>query len=218
MAGPAPGPDNGYPHRGMSPFSPPRRPVSRPPFLMGPVYVRGKGTFLEKGLPSHSHSPIPPKTFMQVCDGPSWRTGRSSSAGLPAIWLKGETHPPGFLRWRKTSGPSLFHHLCPASPAADPAGSPATDALFKRRTILYKIRLLSCLFLILLVFKILFHFPAAQRRGPVIPTKTKVLRGDGGPGEGGRFFQKRPPSPGLASPEARYHAHVRSSPDRGVRP
>ena len=190
MAGPAPGPDNGYPHRGMSPFSPPRRPVSRPPFLMGPVYVRGKGTFLEKGLPSPSHSPIPPKTFMQVCDGPSWRTGRSSSAGLPAIWLKGETHPPGFLRWRKTSGPSLFHHLCPASPAADPAGSPATDALFKRRTILYKIRLLSCLF----PGKRARAGPPRNDGDPSYRPKQKFY---GGMGSGGRgtLFPKASPFP-----------------------
>ena len=192
MAGPAPGHDNGYPHRGMSPFSPPRRPVSRPPFLMGPVYVRGKGTFLEKGLPSPSHSPIPPLTFMQVCDWPSWRTGRSSSAGLPAIWLKGETHPPGFLRCRIPRNGCPFqtpHYPLQNTPAFLPFPGEEDESR-----------------------------PAAQRRGPVIPTKTKVLRGDGGPGEGGRFFQKRPPSPGLASPEARYHAHVRSSPDRGVRP
>lgn len=60
--------------------------------------------------------------------------------------------------------------------------------------------------------------PAGQRRRPTISTRTKVLRGDGGTGEEGRFFQKRPSSPGLASPEARYHAHVRSSPDCGIRP
>ena len=42
--------------------------------------------------------------------------------------------------------------------------------------------------------------PAGQRRGPDIPTRTKVLRGDGGPGERGRVCQSVPHPPGKPRP------------------
>lgn len=236
MAGPAPGHGNGYPRRGMSPFSPPGRPVFRPPFLMRrSMGEGGRGPFSKK-VPFPPHAPpILPKTFIQVCHGPSWRTGQSSSPSPPVTWAltmsavvrmrfvpippvtcrKIWMEKPVILAMAGSLGTAILLPALPlpASPATVPAGCRKTDALFKRRTILYKIRLFPAF-----SRRGADSRPAAQRRRPVIPTRTKVLRGDGGAGEGGRFFQKRPPSPGLASPEARYHAHVRSSPDRGIRP
>ena len=144
MAGPAPGHGNGYPHRGMSPFSPPRRPVFRPPFLMLSGQVRGEGDLFGKRSPS----PHPPKIFY---------------AGL---WQVVMTHRPFHRPWspgdtlkrmdrmartpRDGGRPQEGRHPVPppppVSPATVPAGCRKTDALFKCGTIIYKIRLLSRLF------------------------------------------------------------------------
>ena len=216
MAGPAPGHGNGYPRRGMSPFSPPGRPVFRPPFLMRRSMGEGGRDLLGKRSPFPPHAPpILPKTFIQVCHGPSWRTGRPSSPSPPVTAEKSGWKSPSSLQWRKALGQPSF---CPPFPF-QPLLQLSLPYAAKRMP--FSNAALS--FTKYVCFPAFSRRgadsrPAAQRRGPVIPTRTKVLRGDGGAGEGGRFFQKRPPSLGLASPEARYHAHVRSSPDRGIRP
>ena len=60
---------------------------------------------------------------------------------------------------------------------------------------------------------------AVQSARPAIDPYERFAGFRVGFGEGkGTLLEKRPPSPGLASPEARYHAHVRSSPDCGICP
>ena len=143
MAGPAPGHGNGYPHRGMSPFSPPRRPVFRPPFLMLSGQVRGKGDLFGKRSPFPPHTPpILPKTFMQVSHGPS------GAQSLPPPLV-----PDDILKkiGRMAVIPAMADtsrraSIFPSSVSTFLAGCRKTDALFKCGTILYKIRLLSCLF------------------------------------------------------------------------
>lgn len=148
MAGPAPGHGNGYPHRGMSPFSPPRRPVFRPPFLMRSGQVRGEGDLFEKRSPFPPHAPpILPKTFMQVCGRPSCRTGPSAFPGPPVTSPKSRAGSPSLAMAKGLRMADILPALpLPVSSLDVPAGCRKTDALFKRRTILYKIRLLSCLF------------------------------------------------------------------------
>lgn len=145
MAGPAPGHGNGYPHRGMSPFSPPRRPVFRPPFLMLSGQVRGKGDLFGKRSPFPLI--LPPSSQKLLCRS---AVGSHDAQALlrPLVPRrhpeKDEQYGPMGENHRRAG--ILFFLPLPVFPVAVPAGCRKTDALFKCGTILYKIRLLSCLF------------------------------------------------------------------------
>lgn len=137
MTGPAPGHGNGYPPSGNVPLFPAKAAGLPAAFFDAPEHVRGKGDLFGKRSPFPPHAPpILPKTFMQVCGRPSCRTGPSAFPGPPVTCRKIWMEEPGIL-------PAL---PLPVSSLNVPAGCRKTDALFKRRTILYKIRLLSCLF------------------------------------------------------------------------
>lgn len=148
MAGPAPGHGNGYPPSGNVPLFPARAAGLPAAFFDAPEHVKGKGDLFEKRSPFPPHTPpILPKTFMQVCHGssdalalplplvPRWHAPKARQEGPSLAMAKG-LRMAGIL-------PAL---PLPVSSLDVPAGCRKTDALFKRRTILYKIRLLSCLF------------------------------------------------------------------------
>lgn len=149
MTGPAPGHGNGYPPSGNVPLFPAKAAGLPAAFFDAPEYVKGKGDLFEKRSPFPPHTPpIFPKTFMQVCGRPSCRTGPSAFPGPPVTCRKIWMEEPGILtiaEGLRMAGilPAL---PLPVSSLDVPAGCRKTDALFKRRTILYKIRLLSCLF------------------------------------------------------------------------
>ena len=174
-----------------------------------------RGPFWKKVSLPPSHSPHPPKNFY---------------AGL---WQVVMTHRPFHRPWspgdtlkrmdrmartpRDGGRPQEGRHPVPppppVSPATVPAGCRKTDALFKCGTIIYKIRLLSCLFA-----KRGTIAGPPDNGGDLTTDPNKSFTGGWGSGGRGTLLEKRPPSPGLASPEARYHAHVRSSPDCGICP
>ena len=175
MTGPPPGHDNGYPHRGMSPFSPPRRPVFRPPFLMLSGQARGKGDLFGKRSPFPPHTPpILPKLLCRSV------AGHHDAQALPPPLVprlhseKDGQDGPYPSRWRKTAGgpapcassPSRLSRNCPCR-------MPQNGCSFQMRH--YHLQNTPAF----PPFREEGHDsrPAGQRRGPDIPTRTKVLRG-----------------------------------------
>lgn len=106
-----------------------------------------RGPFWKKVSLPPSHSPHPPKNFYADL----WQAVMTHRP-FRRPWSPGNTlkRMDRMARTPRDGGrPQEGRHPVPpppVSPATVPAGCRKTDALFKRRTILYKIRLLSCLF------------------------------------------------------------------------
>lgn len=149
MAGPAPGHGNGYPPSGNVPLFPAKA-AGLPAAFFDAVRTGegGRGPFWKKVSLPPSRSPHPPKNFYAGL----WQALMPhrpfcfprSLGGMPKNMDGRARHPHDGKRPQDARHPAL---PSPSGLSCNcPAGCRKTDTLFKRRTIIYKIRLLSCLF------------------------------------------------------------------------